>query len=380
MEKESKRFLSSLLAIVLLFFTIQNLDAVKLGVGYVMDLIMPLLYGCVIAFILNLIVRQLERFLTFGPFRNRIFRRIVSVLLSFCAVAGVVAGIVAGLAPQIRDSATLLVTKAPGFVTDVLDFLVGTVGLPEAWFSDLRNFDVAGFLQTLFQSGTIQKILASGGNFVGGAVSSVVDLALGVVFSVYVLMSKERISRSVKRLLKAYLKPASYDSLLHIISTMNMIYSSFISGQCLDAMILGTMVGVVLAILGIDYALLIGILIAVTALVPIVGAFLGGAISIFLLLMISFKSALIFLIVFILLQQVDNHLIYPHVVGGSVGLPAVWIFAAVVVGGNMGGIFGMLLAIPLFALIYTLLSQNVAKREEEAAKCAAVEESEREEG
>jgi len=363
MQKESKRFLSSLLIIVLLFFTIQNLDAVKVGFGYVVDLILPLIYGCVIAFILNLIVRQLERFLTFGPFRNRTFRRAVTILLSICILFGVVAGVVAGLAPQIRDSAALLVAKVPGFISTTLDFLVGTVGLPEEWFTDLRSFDIAGFLQTLFQNGVIQKILASGGSFVGGAVSSMLDLVLGMIFAIYILMSKEGLSRNLKRVAKSYLKPQTNERLLNIVSTMNMIYSSFISGQCLDAIILGAMVGVVLAVLGIDYALLIGILVAVTALVPVVGAFLGGAISAFLLLMISLKSAIIFLIVFLVLQQVDNHLIYPHVVGSSVGLPAIWIFAAIVVGGNLGGIFGMLLAIPLFALIYTLLAQDLRKRE-----------------
>ena len=144
---------------------------------------------------------------------------------------------------------------------------------------------------------------------------------------------------------------------------MDEIYSSFISGQCVDAAILGTMVTVVLAILGIDYALLIGILVAVTALVPVVGAFLGGFIGVFLLLMISVKDALIFLIVFLVLQQVDNRLIYPHVVGNAVGLPAIWIFTAIIIGGNFGGIFGMIFAIPLFALVYSLLSEDLKKRE-----------------
>jgi len=130
------------------------------------------------------------------------------------------------------------------------------------------------------------------------------------------------------------------------------------------------MVVLVLGVLGIDYALLIGILVAITALVPVVGAFLGGAIGAFLLLMISFKSALIFLIVFLLLQQVDNHLIYPHVVGGSVGLPPIWIFAAIIVGGNLGGIFGMLLAIPLFALVHTLVQEDLHKREAAAGENA----------
>jgi len=370
MEKENKRFLSSLLAIVLLFFAIQNIDSLKVGFGYLLNLILPIVYGSVIAFILNLIVRRLEQFLTFGPFKHRIFRRIVTILLSLCLVVAVVAGIVAGLAPQIRESGAMLVEKLPGFINQSVDFLVNTVGLPATWFDDLKNMNVAAFVQSMFQNGVIQKILQSGGSFVGGAVSSVVDVLLGLVFAFYILMSKERLKIGAKRLVKAYLKPQSGERLLHILSTMNEIYGSFISGQCLDAVILGAMVVLVLGVLGIDYALLIGILVAITALVPVVGAFLGGAIGAFLLLMISFKSALIFLIVFLLLQQVDNHLIYPHVVGGSVGLPPIWIFAAIIVGGNLGGIFGMLLAIPLFALVHTLVQEDLHKREAAAGENA----------
>lgn len=363
MDKSLKRFLSSLLGIVLVFFGMQNFESVKRGAGIIMSVISPLLYGCAIAFFLNLIIRFLERFLTFGPFRNRTFRRVVTIILSLLILLAVIGGLVAGLIPEIKASGALLVEKLPGVIRDTVDFCVNRLGMPEKWFDPVENLDISTLAETLFQSGVIQQVLSSSGSFVGGAVMSILDFLIGLFFSFYILMQKEKLGEDLGRLSKAYLKPAAHDRLQVVMYSMNEIYSSFVSGQCLDAIILGTMVAVTLALFGIDYALLIGILVAFTALVPVVGSFLGGAIGVFLLMMVSIKDAVIFLIALLILQQVDNRLIYPHVVGNAVGLPAIWIFAALVIGGNMGGILGMLLAIPLFALIYALLSQDLRKRE-----------------
>lgn len=364
MDKSSKRFLWGLLGIVLFFFGMQNFEAVKLGAGMLLSVIAPLLYGCAIAFVLNLIIRFLERFLTFGPFRNLVFRRIVTITLSLLILVAVVGGLVAGLIPEIKASAALLMEKLPGVIKQTVDFCVNRLGMPVHWFAEVQNLDVKTLTETLFQSGLIQQVISSSGNFVGGAVMSILDFLIGLFFSFYILMQKEKLDKDIGRLSKAYLKPATHERLQHVLFSMDEIYSSFISGQCLDAVILGTMVCVTLLLFKIDYALLIGILVAFTALVPVVGAFLGGAIGVFLLLMVSVKDAVIFLVAFLVLQQIDNRLIYPHVVGNAVGLPPIWIFAALVIGGNIGGIFGMLLAIPLFALIYALLSQDLDRREQ----------------
>lgn len=365
MKRESKRFLWGILAIVIVFLSIQNTDAVKAGLAKLVDLVLPLLYGCAIAFILNLIVRFLEKYLTFGPFKNRTFRRVITIILSLVILAAVVTGLVAGLLPEIKSSVTMLINRLPDMINNAKAFAVETLQLPAEWFDFIETPDVAGILETLFQNGVIQQVVQSGGSIVGGAVTVVADILLGLCFAIYLLFQKEVLSTGLKRLIRAYMKPEAGDRLIYIASSMNEIYSSFISGQCLDAVILGTMVTVTLALFGIDYSLLIGILVAFTALVPVVGAFLGGAIGVFLLLMISFKDALIFLIALLVLQQIDNRLIYPHVVGNAVGLPAIWIFAAIIVGGNLGGIFGMILAIPLFALAYSLIGEDLHKREVE---------------
>lgn len=363
MGKESKRFLWGLMGIVLLFFTIQNVEAVRAGLRVLLGLIMPLIYGCVIAFVLNLLLRRLERYLTFGPFRNKTFRRVASILLSLLILVAALAGIVAGVVPEIRDSAALLMEKLPGVVRELTDFCVKTLGLPAEWFTGTADLDITGFAAKLFENDTVISMLKSGGNFVGGALSAVFDVLVGLCFSFYILMQKEKLARDLNRLTRAYLKPETYERVLRVVRSMNEIYGSFISGQCLDAVILGTMVTLALALFRIQYSILIGIVVAVTALVPVVGALVGGAVGVFLLLMVSPKDAVLFLVLFLVLQQVDNRLIYPHVVGNAVGLPAIWIFAAIVVGGNFGGIFGMILAIPLFALFYTLLAQDLRKRE-----------------
>ena len=363
MKKESKRFLWGILAVVILFFSIQNHDAVKNGLAMLIDLVTPLIYGCVIAFILNLIVRFLERYLTFGPFKNKVFRRIVTIILSFLVLCAVVSGLVAGLLPELRSSIDLLGDALPDMLNKVAVFGVETLGLPAEWFTMLQVPDVGNIVETLFRNGIIQQVVQSGGSIVGGAVTTVTDVLLGLCFALYLLMQKEVLVAGAKRLIRAYLSPKAGDQLIYIASSMNEIYSSFITGQCLDALILGTMITVTLLIFGIDYAMLIGIVVAFTALVPVVGAFLGGVVGVFLLLMISFKDALIFLVALLVLQQVDNRLVYPHIVGNAVGLPAIWIFAAIIIGGNLGGIFGMILAIPLFALAYSLVGEDLLRRE-----------------
>lgn len=365
MAKELRRFLWGILGIMLLFFTIQNFEAVKGGVSALIGLGLPLVYGGAIAFLLNLIVRQLEKVMTFGPFRNQMFRRVTAIVLSLLLLLGVVAGLIAGVVPEIKDSGALLVNRLPGYMNALVDFCVNQLDMPASWFADWKPQDIIGVVQTLFQNGVIQELLQSGGSIVGGAVTGMFDLLIGLCFSFYLLMQKESLCRNLKRLSKAYLKPETHEKVMHVGKTMNEIYSGFISGQCLDAIILGCMVSVTLAVLKIPYALLIGILVAFTALVPVVGAFLGGFLGVFLLMMVSVKQAIIFLVAFMILQQVDNRLVYPHVVGSAVGLPAIWIFVAIVIGANFGGIFGMIFAIPFFALLYSLLSQDLRKRERE---------------
>ena len=374
MKKEYKKLLWGLLAIVLLFLTIQNFEMVKIGFKNVIAIVASLLYGCLIAFIVNLVMKNLEKVIKFGPFKKKKIRRIVCMILSFVIIFGLIAGIVALVVPEITESAKLLVEKLPGFIDWAVDLCVNRLHMPEEWFESFGNAietpeaggtadGTESLISSVWGLDFIQDIIKSGTSFVGSMIVFIIDLVIGLCFSFYLLIHKEDLIDAAKRVCNNYMKPRTAQKVIHIGSRMNSIYSSFMSGQVIDALILGTMVTVTMLIFKLPYAILIGLVIAVTALIPVFGAFIGGAIGAFLLLMVSPKQAIIFVVMLVILQQIDNHLIYPHVVGKSVGLPAIWIFFAVIVGGNVAGIAGMILTIPLLALVYGLLCEDMELRE-----------------
>lgn len=189
--------------------------------------------------------------------------------------------------------------------------------------------------------------------------SMITNQIISFIFAIYILLQKEKLSLQFKKVFYALLPQKAADYILKAFTLSNKIFSSFITGQCTEAIILGFMFFATLTILKIPYALLIGCLIAVTALIPIVGAFIGCFIGAFLILMVSPVQALIFIVVFLVLQQIEGNLIYPHVVGSSVGLPSIWVLAAVTIGGSLMGIVGMLIFIPLVSVCYSLFRECV---------------------
>lgn len=217
--------------------------------------------------------------------------------------------------------------------------------------------DVVGFLSN--GAGTM---LASTLDAAASIASGVMNFFVGFVFAVYILLQKETLSIQIKKLLKAFLSEKHYEKIIGVAALTEKTFSSFLAGQCLEAVILGLMFFVVLSILRMPYALLIGVLITFTALIPMFGAFIGCAVGAFLILMVNPVQALVFVAVFLVLQQIEGNFIYPHVVGGSVGLPSMWVLAAVTVGGNAMGVVGMLVFIPLCSVIYALIRETVNNR------------------
>lgn len=206
------------------------------------------------------------------------------------------------------------------------------------------------------------SLLGNGvGNMMNTTMSAVGSIASGLAtffisfsFACYILFQKEKLHLQVRKVIFAFIPKQKADAILNICSLTYRTFANFLAGQCLEAVILGMMFVITLSILKMPYALLIGILIAFTALVPIFGAFIGCAVGSFLIFMVNPKQAVLFIIVFLLLQQIEGNLIYPHVVGGSVGLPSIWVLAAVTIGGNLMGIIGMLIFIPLVSVFYTI--------------------------
>ena len=206
------------------------------------------------------------------------------------------------------------------------------------------------------------SLLSSGGGLIGGVVSGVSTFIIGLMFSLYILLQKEKLARQGRQVLYGLLPERRADRTLEVLRLASRTFSSFLSGQCAEAVILGTMFAVAMTLFRLPYALLVGVLIALTALIPIVGAFIGCGVGALLIAVAAPWKAVVFVVLFLVLQQVEGNLIYPHVVGSSVGLPSIWVLAAVTLGGKILGVGVMLLFIPLCSVLYALFRDYVKRR------------------
>lgn len=355
------------------YWCLQNLSPIGKTLQALLSLASPFLLGCAIAFILNVPMRAVERHLGSGGKRLAKLRRPVAFMLTLALVAGVLA--LAGLVvvPNLGEAASSVAEQAQSFFTQLPERLAELEArLPELQMA-LASLEVdwtslsnkalemlQSLGKTLVNSG--MGGVLSGVSIVGSVVSGVSTFVIGLVFAIYLLLQKEKLGGQVRQCLYALLPERVADRVLEIAALSNRTFSSFLSGQCLEAVILGTMFAVSMAIFRMPYALLVGVLIALTALIPIVGAFIGCGVGALLILLVNPIQALLFIVLFLVLQQVEGNLIYPHVVGSSVGLPSIWVLAAVTVGGKLMGIIGMLLFIPLCSVLYALFRQYVKDR------------------
>ena len=353
----------------------QHLDLLGGAVRFLISMLSPFLIGAAIAFILNVLMRFLENALFSSPkVQKRIsapLRRTVSLLLTFITVAAVIALLVLVIAPQLASTIS-------GLGATIQDFFSRTIVWAQETFAN--DPELLHWLNSLsIDWGSIdwQSILDKVVNFLksgaGNVLSSTISVAKGFfsgittafvafVFACYLLLQKEKLALQFRKMLFALLPNKAAARVIEVCALSQRVFSSFITGQCLAALILGLMFFVTMMLLSMPYALLVGCLIAVTALIPIVGAFIGCGVGAFLILMVSPTKALIFVIVFLILQQIEGNLIYPHVVGNSVGLPSIWVLAAVSIGGSLMGVVGMLTFIPLVSVLYTLFRGFVYKK------------------
>ena len=353
----------------------QRLEAVGSAISFVLSMLSPFLIGGALAFVLNVPMRFIESALFSSPSAKKKFsaglRRILSLFLTFVFVAVIIALLVLVIVPQ-------LATTVSGLGATIQAFFTRAVAWAEAQFAN--NPQLLQWLGTLtidWRSIDWQGLLSNVMNFLkngaGDVLSSTISAAMGIfsgiatgfisfVFSIYLLLQKEKLGLQFRKAFYALLPKKAAKRTIEVCTLSQKIFSSFITGQCLEAIILGAMFFVAMTILKMPYALLVGCLIAVTALIPIVGAFIGCAVGAFLILMVSPVQALIFLVMFLVLQQLEGNLIYPHVVGNSVGLPSIWVLAAVSIGGSLLGVMGMLIFIPLVSVLYTLFREFVYKQ------------------
>lgn len=328
----------------------------------------PFVIGAAIAFILNVPMRAIERKLIF--IRKSGLRRTTAVLLTLVFLALILAGVFWLIIPQITETIQLLIPKLTDFFSrveaSVIGFLNENPNLMQ-WVYDntgIETLDWSGLIQEAMGilKNSVTVIATSAITAVGGVTSAIVNAVIGIVFALYCLGRKEILARQGRRLLYALLPEKASDEIIRIMRLTNSTFSNFISGQCLEAVILGCLFAVSMAIMKMPYITLVSVLIAVTALVPIVGAFVGCAVSAFLIMVNDPFQALIFVAMFLVLQQIEGNLIYPKVVGTSIGLPGMWVLVAVTVGGDLMGVAGMLIMIPISSVLYTLLREFTARR------------------
>ena len=356
---------------IFVYWALHETDRFKLLWGDITGIVSPFVIGAVLAFVLNVPMRAIERNLKF--IKNPGVRRAGSLVLTLLFIVLVLIGIVRLLIPQISETIALLIPKLTEFFLRMEDRIYVFLGAnPELleWVyanTNLESLDWAGLVQ---QAVTILKnsvTVIAGGAFsaVGTVAGVIVNALIGLVFSLYCLAQKEILARQGRRVLYAFTPEKIADEVIRVFRLTNVTFSNFISGQCLEAVILGGMFAVGMALLKLPYIVLISVLIAVSALVPYVGAFLGCVIGTFLILVNDPFQAVVFLALFLILQQIEGNLIYPKVVGTSIGLPGMWVLVAVTVGGGLMGIMGMLVMVPAVSVLYALLREITYKRVEQ---------------
>ncbi len=364
MERGQKEFLKGVFFIVIFVCLVWKFQTVLTVLKTCFSIISPLIYGCVIAFILNLIVIRLEKHMTGRIWQKKPIRRSVSIILSLIIFLGVLSAMLAGLIPEIVKSAGVLQDRLPDMIGNVATFIENTFHMSGSLLKELEEFEFSGdMFYKLMENETFLSLIKTSGSVINAVVGVFTRFMIGFFFAFYILMQKEELGIKVKRLICVYLPEKAGKNIILFFSKAYKVYSDFITGQCVDAIILGIMVMISLFIFQIPYPVMLGVIVAATALVPVVGAFVGGGVGMFLIAIESPVQSFMFLIIFLVLQQIDNKIIYPHVVGSAVGLPSIWIFAAIIVGGNISGIAGMFLGIPMAALLYTFWGEDLRRRE-----------------
>lgn len=367
-RKTLRRIFLGVAACILLIWLLNETHRVKVVFDFLSGIFAPFVIGAALAFVLNVPMRGFERLLKF--IKNRGFRRTIAVISTFGMIILVVFVALQLLIPQLVDTIGTIIARLPAFFNNLYergnDFLSNNPAVLE-WMqsnSNLENMDWATIVEKVgrFLANSLLTIVSSTVTAIGGVSNFLFDTVIALVFAIYCLFRKEILTYQAKRLIYAFLPERFCDYVVRVLRLTNSTFSNFISGQCLEACILGSMFAVAMFIFRMPYIPLVSVLVAITALIPIVGAFVGCFLGAFFILVNDPMQALWFLIMFLVIQQLENNVVYPKVVGKSVGLPGMWVLLAVTVGGELMGVAGMLLMIPMVSVLYTLLREITTKR------------------
>lgn len=363
-KKTVKRILLIITFTVLLIWAIYNHKLLFKYIGELYSLISPFVIGLCIAYVVNVIMRPIERLWMKllskckGKWVEKM-KRPICLLLSILLVIGIILAVIFIIMPELSDSVSSLVSMVPSYVSEVeswweaLALRLDKYGVELPQFS----FDTDKFIQILKDGGT--AVLNTTLSATTSIVTAVINIVLALAFSIYVLAQKETLKRQSKKVLAKLMKPEKMQKLLDMLDLINRTFTNFITGQLTEAVIIGVLCFIGMSIFRMPYAPAISVLVGFTALIPVFGAFIGTAIGAFLILLVKPIQAVWFVVFIIVLQQFEGNLIYPKVVGKSVGLPGIWVLVAVTIGGNAMGVVGMLISVPLCSVMYVVARNAV---------------------
>ena len=365
---KKKKFILFIALLALLILCIKYSDSILGFIGFLWSLVTPLALGCVIAYILNILVTRIETLPCFSR-EGTVFykiRRPVSILGSLAAIFAIAALVILIVIPQLAQAIGVIVQEIPSVFSEINVWLSS---FDRDWpqiqkLLESLNVNWPQILQRAasYLTNGLSSVFSSTMYIVSTVSSIVVTAVVALIFSIYILSGKEKLFGQFQTLARTYLNEKFYSGMCLILKTAHDTFTKFIVGQCTEAVILGALCTIGMLIFRFPYATMVGTLIGATALLPVVGAYLGAAVGAFMIFTVAPLKAIGFLVFIVVLQQLEGNLIYPRVVGSSVGLPGIWVLAAVTVGGGLGGIIGMLLAVPVTATLYKLIQKDVLRR------------------
>ena len=352
---------------IVLYLFLSHLETIKASFQYLTGVLTPIIIGVCIAYVVNLLLKVVEERLL-APLWRRVPRlarakRAIGILLTLLIIVLILAGLVTFIVPQLARSVSSLAVQIPAFLSQASAWIAQLAQQYELtnnlWTTLSQNWREIASTVSTFLSATLPQLFS----WTMGVTNSVVNTILGITFALYMLADKERLINMFRKLIYAFLPRSWSDRVCSVCHDANRIFSSFITGQIVEACILGCLCGVGMAILRFPYALLIGVVVGITALIPILGAYIGTIPSAFIILMESGPLRAIGFVLFIIcLQQFEGNVIYPKVVGTSIGLRGIWVLAAITVGGSLFGLPGMVVGVPVFAVLYTLVRRYTYNR------------------
>lgn len=365
-RKISKWFLGMFICCILIYLGFRHIRSIAAVILWLVNLAKPLLIGAILALIFNVPMSFFERNLRK---RTKLHRgaRPLAIVLALVLVFGIFIGVSVLVVPELVNAVKLIVEITGGGLEQLalLETNSALMETPAGQFFAKLDIDWLGLKSQMdewvrSQGGTlVNQIVGAAGSFAG----SLVTFFISLVFSIYILAGKEKLKQQICRLINAWVPKKLGNVLTHVASVCGNTFHLFITGQATEAIILGTLCMVGMAILRIPYASMIGALVGVTALIPIMGAFIGTIVGAIMILTVDPFKAFVFVVFILVLQQIEGNMIYPKVVGSKIKLPAIWVLAAVTIGGNLGGPIGMLLGVPAASAAYALLKEATAKRE-----------------